>query len=77
MIDIGRRQLGRERGGNVRHVEFAAAAITRAIRSVTRRPKPPGRYANVYGGAATGRAIARTLARLIISPKLQHKLIAY
>jgi UDP-hydrolysing UDP-N-acetyl-D-glucosamine 2-epimerase len=78
VVDIGPRQAGRAHGNNVVHVDYDARQIARAIRQFTgdgwsvRFPAQ-----NVYGGAGTGRKIADVLARLIITPELRRKLIAY
>jgi UDP-N-acetylglucosamine 2-epimerase (non-hydrolysing)/GDP/UDP-N,N'-diacetylbacillosamine 2-epimerase (hydrolysing) len=78
VVDIGPRQAGREHGNNVVHVDYDARQIARAIRQFTgegwsvRFPTQ-----NLYGGAGTGRRIADVLARLIITPELRRKLIAY
>jgi GDP/UDP-N,N'-diacetylbacillosamine 2-epimerase (hydrolysing) len=78
VIDIGPRQAGREHGPNVVHVDYVPRQIAAAIRRFTGEGWevrfPP---TNVYGGSGTGRKIAQTLARLIISPELRHKLITY
>ncbi len=78
VIDIGPRQLGREHGGNVLHVDYDTGSIAEGIR------KSGGagwsvRYpaVNPYGGLNTGKRIAHALASLIIAPQLRRKLIAY
>jgi GDP/UDP-N,N'-diacetylbacillosamine 2-epimerase (hydrolysing) len=78
VVDIGPRQAGREHGPNVVHVDYDARQIAAAVRRFAGEGWevrfPP---TNVYGGSGTGRRIADTLARLIISPELKRKLIAY
>jgi UDP-N-acetylglucosamine 2-epimerase (non-hydrolysing)/GDP/UDP-N,N'-diacetylbacillosamine 2-epimerase (hydrolysing) len=78
VVDIGPRQAGREHGNNVVHVDYDARQIARAIRQFTgegwQRRFPA---TNVYGGSGAGQKIADTLARLIITPELQRKLITY
>ena len=60
-VNIGRRQLGRERGRNVLDVAHDRAAIADAIREHIRRGRPdPDR---LYGDGKAGPRIADTLAR--------------
>jgi UDP-hydrolysing UDP-N-acetyl-D-glucosamine 2-epimerase len=78
VIDIGRRQEGREHGGNVVHCSHSPADIRRAIQSLHRAGRPrrfPGK--NPYGGERTGQKIAHALASLQINSRLLRKLIAY
>jgi UDP-hydrolysing UDP-N-acetyl-D-glucosamine 2-epimerase len=77
-VNVGPRQAGRERSGNVTDVPYHAASLRRAMRRVWNRGDPRrflGR--NVYGGTGTGRRIAALLARLSITDRLRGKLIAY
>ena len=76
-VNIGPRQTGRLRcGPNVLDCGESASTIERAIRRALNRRRPmPGR--SVYGdGRASGR-IADVLARLIITPALLLKEMAY
>ena len=60
------------------HVEFEPAALAQAIRTsggVDWNVRFPS--VNIYGGQKTGKRIAHALSRLIITPQLQRKLIAY
>lgn len=78
VIDIGARQRGRERGGNVVSLPFISAAVGRAVRDVWNGGTPlrfPRR--NTYGGSGTGRRMADALATLTIDDRLRRKLIAY
>ncbi len=78
VIDIGPRQTGRERGGNVVHLNYEASKIMRAVADIWRDGKPrrfTGR--NVYGQGGAGRIIADTLAKVVINDRLLRKLIAY
>lgn len=78
VVDVGPRQTGRERGGNVVHVPFETAAIRRALARVWNDGRPvrfPRR--NVYGGTGTGRRIADALATVPLDARLRRKLIAY
>ena len=75
VLDVGPRQLGRECGGNVRHVEEDdVAAVAEAWNG-----GEPHRWAggNVYGGDGTGRRIAEVLATVPLDAALRRKLIAY
>jgi UDP-hydrolysing UDP-N-acetyl-D-glucosamine 2-epimerase len=75
VVDIGPRQLGRERSANVTNVPYSAAAIERAVRRAITRPRPLRR--NVYGGQGTARRIAQILATAKLDARLRRKLIAY
>jgi GDP/UDP-N,N'-diacetylbacillosamine 2-epimerase (hydrolysing) len=77
VIDIGRRQLGRERGGNVRHVEHPGAKLRSALNQIWRNGHPR-RIAgpNPYGGNGAAAKIARTLADIKLD-RFRPKLIAY
>jgi UDP-hydrolysing UDP-N-acetyl-D-glucosamine 2-epimerase len=78
VVDIGPRQLGRQRSGNVVNVPFNKSAIDRELGQIWNRGKPI-RYPkkNVYGGAGTGNKVANLLATISIDDKLRQKLIAY
>jgi UDP-N-acetylglucosamine 2-epimerase (non-hydrolysing)/GDP/UDP-N,N'-diacetylbacillosamine 2-epimerase (hydrolysing) len=76
-IDVGPRQSGRERGGNVLSVSLTTAAVCRASARVWNHGRPRRfRSGNIYGKTGAGRAIAQTLWRIDISRHLR-KLIAY
>jgi UDP-N-acetylglucosamine 2-epimerase len=78
VVDIGPRQAGRERSGNVVNVPPSAAKIRRAVANVWRNGRPARfRGANVYGGDGAGRRIASVLARLSVNDRLLRKLIVY
>jgi GDP/UDP-N,N'-diacetylbacillosamine 2-epimerase (hydrolysing) len=84
VLDVGLRQLGREHGPNVFHVDFDAAAIGRTLaklwdkrRDVARGPLRRGGGGNIYGTGQAGRTIAATLARVTLDERLRRKLIAY
>jgi UDP-N-acetylglucosamine 2-epimerase (non-hydrolysing)/GDP/UDP-N,N'-diacetylbacillosamine 2-epimerase (hydrolysing) len=78
VIDVGPRQLGRQRCEDVRNVPYRqssiAAAVTRIFNSGTPRR---GKCANLYGGKNTGRRIATTLERLKVDQRLLRKIISY
>jgi GDP/UDP-N,N'-diacetylbacillosamine 2-epimerase (hydrolysing) len=78
VIDIGARQQGRERSGNVATIAFASGAIKRELARVWNGGKLI-RYSkdNVYGGGGAGQRIARALGDLEIDERLLRKLIAY
>jgi GDP/UDP-N,N'-diacetylbacillosamine 2-epimerase (hydrolysing) len=78
VLDIGPRQMGRERSGNVRNVSFVEKAIERELRQIWNggRPRRFGKR-NVYGGDGAGRRIAKALADMRIDDRLRRKLIAY
>lgn len=78
VIDVGDRQLGRERSENVRNVPFRQDDLRRAIERAWRGGQPqvlPRR--NVYGGGGAGARIARSLASVTIDDRLRRKLISY
>jgi UDP-hydrolysing UDP-N-acetyl-D-glucosamine 2-epimerase len=74
VVDVGPRQQGRERSGNVVHVEYDRPAIVRAVRSAK---GSKWRGENVYGGGQAGAKMARILASIELGERLRHKLIAY
>jgi GDP/UDP-N,N'-diacetylbacillosamine 2-epimerase (hydrolysing) len=78
VVDIGPRQLGRERSENVTAVPFTSTRIERELRRIWNSGQPI-RYPhkNVYGGDGAGRRIAAALANLTINDRLRRKLIAY
>lgn len=77
-LDIGDRQSGRQRSGNVIHVPHSPAAIAKALRPIWNRGVPKRfRGTNVYGGGAVGTRIADVLARIALGERLRHKLIAH
>lgn len=75
VVDIGPRQLGRERSGNVVNVPYSVSAIERAVRRAISRTRPLRR--NVYGGQGTARRIAQILASVKLDTRMRRKLIAY
>lgn len=78
VVDVGPRQAGRERSGNVTNVPFSAAAISRALSAAWNDGSPVRSAArNVYGGGGAGRRIADVLARTARTDRLLRKLIAY
>jgi len=72
VVDVGPRQLGRQRNENTRNVPYDSAAVKAAIRK-----RRVGKKRNIYGGGNAGGKIADILGRLRIDAKLTRKLIAY
>jgi UDP-hydrolysing UDP-N-acetyl-D-glucosamine 2-epimerase len=75
VVDIGARQLGRERSVNVVNVPYSSRAIAQAVRGAILKPRPLTR--NVYSGQRTARRIAEILATIQLDDRLRRKLIAY
>lgn len=78
VVDIGPRQLGRERSRNVTNVPYAPAAIVRALNAICNGGKPR-RFTgqNIYGGRGTGTKIAKVLSSIPLTDSLHRKLITY
>jgi UDP-hydrolysing UDP-N-acetyl-D-glucosamine 2-epimerase len=74
VVNVGDRQLGRERSANVNDVGWNRAIIERAIIGA-RRTRFRG--SNVYGGGNAGVRIANVLSDVKIDDKLRKKLIRY
>lgn len=78
VIDVGPRQLGRQRCEDVRNVPYRQSAISAAARRILNNGRPRrGKCANPYGGGNTGAKIASILARLSIDQRLLRKIISY
>ncbi len=76
VVDIGRRQLGREHGQNVMHGDYHAAHLVRMIGRIWNSGRPRRfRRANPYAAPHTARRIAEILASLPPREKLLRKLI--
>lgn len=74
VLDVGPRQLGRERSANVLHADYHPATLSRLIKSAkSRRPH----VTNVYGKGKTAQQIAQVLATKRIDSGLLQKLITY
>ncbi len=77
-IDVGPRQLGRERGRNVITSDYGEIKLQRAIsqlwdgQSFRRSPAKC-----VYGASGAGRRIASALARVPVTNRLLRKLVTY
>ena len=77
-VNVGTRQLGRERTANVIDVVYNRDEIARAIRKAMSpefRKKLTGK--NVYGDGSAGKRIAQVLASMDINKKLIQKQITY
>jgi GDP/UDP-N,N'-diacetylbacillosamine 2-epimerase (hydrolysing) len=78
VIDVGPRQLGRQRCKDVRNVPYRQSSIAAAARNILNRGRPRrGRCPNPYGGNGAGEKIAAILARLRIDQPLLRKIISY
>jgi GDP/UDP-N,N'-diacetylbacillosamine 2-epimerase (hydrolysing) len=78
VIDIGQRQLGRERCKDVRNVPYDESRILAAIRSVWNGGRPRrGNCDSIYGAGDAGKRIAQTLAGVRIDQRLLRKIISY
>ena len=81
VINVGPRQMGRERGRNVVDVDYDRKAIARAVANACRSKKRKGRLlqgaGSIYGSGHSGREIASVLARVEIDQSLRQKRIAY
>jgi GDP/UDP-N,N'-diacetylbacillosamine 2-epimerase (hydrolysing) len=83
VVDVGPRQLGRERSGNVVSVAYAEREVYEALSRIwIQGSSRRYRGANVYGGARRGggsaaERITRVLSDLRIDQRLLRKLIAY
>lgn len=78
VINIGPRQLGRDRSQNVTDVPYAQSLITKAAARIWNKARPK-RFAdvNLYGGNGTGKRIAAILAKIRLDERLGRKLISY
>ncbi|HEV8606504.1 MAG TPA: UDP-N-acetylglucosamine 2-epimerase [Tepidisphaeraceae bacterium] len=78
VLDIGPRQLGRQRSQNVRHCDYDAAQILRSLKLIWNNGQPRrSPAANVYGRGDTSRRIASLLASIPLDNRLRRKLISY
>jgi GDP/UDP-N,N'-diacetylbacillosamine 2-epimerase (hydrolysing) len=75
VVNVGSRQSGRERGGNVVDVPSVKADIAAAVRKALHGPRGP--WPNVYGDGHAGERIVALLASLPLSPELMYKSNAY
>jgi UDP-hydrolysing UDP-N-acetyl-D-glucosamine 2-epimerase len=78
VVDVGDRQAGRERSGNVINVSFESASLRRTLKQVWNEGNPRRwKGANVYGGRGTGRRMTAILAGIRLDADLRRKLITY
>jgi GDP/UDP-N,N'-diacetylbacillosamine 2-epimerase (hydrolysing) len=78
VVDVGDRQAGRERSGNVVHVPFNPRAIQHALATIWNHGRPRRwKGSNVYGGNRAGEKIAGKLAALVFDEQLRRKVITY
>ncbi len=80
VVNVGIRQLGRERSGNVIDVNCNAGEIKRAIEKSLYDQKyrqKISRISNVWGGGNAAKRVVKTLEKLEIGPKLLTKQITY
>ena len=79
VVNVGTRQLGRIRGGNVIDAshdrEAIASAITRALDDAFRASL--GYVTNPWGDGATGPRVARILEEIVVDSRLLSKRISY
>jgi len=74
VVDIGTRQLGRQRWPGVINVPYQQKRIRAAISAALRLPR---HVSNPYGGGPTGQKIADILSHIKIDDSLLRKIIAY
>ncbi|HEX8325629.1 MAG TPA: UDP-N-acetylglucosamine 2-epimerase [Tepidisphaeraceae bacterium] len=78
VINIGDRQLGRERSPNLIDVPWKPEALSAAIASVWNKGNPKAyRGRNAYGGGDAGMRMAGLLATAPLDERLRKKLICY
>lgn len=71
-VNIGNRQVGRDRGANVVDIDYDRSAIASAIRDLVPRRKAPTQ--GIYGDGKAGPRIADVLARV---PLVAEKRLTY
>jgi UDP-N-acetylglucosamine 2-epimerase (non-hydrolysing)/GDP/UDP-N,N'-diacetylbacillosamine 2-epimerase (hydrolysing) len=78
VIDVGPRQLGRQRCEDVRNVPYRQSAIAAVAARIWNAGRPRrGKNRNPYAGHNAGEAVARVLKRLVIDRRLLRKIISY
>jgi len=76
VINVGPRQMGRERGSNVLDVDYGRNNIKKAVEQILQRPRRTKRCL-IYGKGQSSRQIASILARMKIDRQLKQKKITY
>lgn len=76
VLDIGPRQRGRERGGNVLHSEWRVPNLTAAMARIARQRRRAVAD-NPYDRGGAAKKIVRVLASLALDERLQRKVIRY
>jgi UDP-hydrolysing UDP-N-acetyl-D-glucosamine 2-epimerase len=74
VLDVGPRQLGRERSRNVLHADFTLPSLRRQLKAIKSLRGP---FKNVYGSGGSSRKIAHFLAFSAGPGEAWQKLIAY
>jgi GDP/UDP-N,N'-diacetylbacillosamine 2-epimerase (hydrolysing) len=80
IVNVGTRQTGRQRGGNVIDVDYDVDGIVRAIRKSLCDEgyrKQISFVTNPWGDGKTGPRVAKILEELVIDPRLMMKRINY
>jgi UDP-hydrolysing UDP-N-acetyl-D-glucosamine 2-epimerase len=72
VVNIGSRQKGRERGENVKDVDYTRSEITSALKEIENSPKPS--ISTIYGNGNAGERIAQHLTEV---PLIFHKTITF
>ena len=77
VVNIGTRQLGRERGKNVLDTDYGTVNVAQAVKKILRRTKTRRKPCQIYGNGRSSRKIASVLSKIKLNQKLSQKRIAY
>lgn len=80
VVNIGTRQIGRQRAGNVIDVDYDKQEVTKAIKKALddkRFREKVKRCENPYGDGKAGKRIAKILSEIKLNKKLLEKRMAY
>ena len=78
VINIGIRQLGRERGRNVMDINsFSEPLISKALKKALKMSNKKTKIASIYGDGNTSKIIVKFLEKLSISDDLIKKQLTY
>ena len=77
VINIGPRQLGRERGSNVLDIDYGTNNVSNAVEKILKRRTTKRKPCKIYGNGRSGYKIASVLAKVKLSRELRQKKIAY